>query len=299
MLINTLDKCLLDHAVAVGTKEGGPEILDVYLLQKLSEFNYYLKAEHHFEPDEVEALLQFSDPLTVAMECWEERTPDKGFPICDLLYEIQAYERFPLANPEGHAQQAKQLQSLKDLLGQNMSDFQAELMRMDKAEIIAQSHQITAMQDAHSFMLNTFSFLPDEVTTLLNMENPLKFVADRWPFFIDVLDLTLTDLVRTVIEDAGKEAAAKREVDATRQDAAEPAAKSPADGAFKNADKEAATTMPDQKQNLSARFETVQRKQETAVACEKPSVRKKLRAAVRKAGRHSSPADKTKGSEAR
>ena len=32
-LMEAIDKCLLDHAAAIGTKEGGPDILDVYRLQ--------------------------------------------------------------------------------------------------------------------------------------------------------------------------------------------------------------------------------------------------------------------------
>ena len=33
-LMKVIDKCLLDHAAAVGTKEGGPDIEDVYRLAK-------------------------------------------------------------------------------------------------------------------------------------------------------------------------------------------------------------------------------------------------------------------------
>lgn len=212
-LIEKLDKCLLDHAVAAGTKEGGPDITDVYRLWGLSESHYYLKVEHDFKPDEVEALLQFSDPLTVARECWEERPPDKGFPICDLLREIKAYERFPLVDPEGYAQQkAEQLQLLKDRLDQNMSDFQTELLSMDKAEIIAKSAQITAMQEAHDFVKEDFNFSPDDVAVLLNMENPLKFIADKWPSDLGTL-LDMEDQIREAIGDAGKEAVAQRDAE--------------------------------------------------------------------------------------
>ena len=63
-LMKVIDKCLLDHAAAVGTKEGGPDIEDVYRLQNLSKIHYYLKEDHDFLADEVAALLQFTDPLT-------------------------------------------------------------------------------------------------------------------------------------------------------------------------------------------------------------------------------------------
>lgn len=212
-LMEQIDKCLLEHAVALGTKDGGPSIADVYGMQEMAELHYYLKVQHEFTPDEVTSLLQFTDPLAVAVECWEERDPAKGFPICDLLNEIKAYERFPLVDPAGHAQkEADQIQSLKDRIDQNMSDFQAELLGMDKAEIIAKSAEIAAMRGAHEFMKEYFRFEQGDAEILLGMENPLKFVATQWPS--DIAELfDMNEQVGEAIVEAGKEAAAQQEVD--------------------------------------------------------------------------------------
>ena len=209
-LMKVIDKCLLDHAAAVGTKEGGPDIEDVYRLQNLSKIHYYLKEDHDFLADEVAALLQFTDPLTVVLECWKEQDHPWEFPICDILYEIKAYERFPLVNPAGYAQQkVDQIQSLKDRLDQNMSDFQAELLGMDKMEIIAMSAEISAMQGAHNFMKKYFKFEPGNAEILLRMENPLKFVATQWRS--DVAELfDMNAQVGEAIVEAGKEAAVLR-----------------------------------------------------------------------------------------
>lgn len=202
-LMRRIDNALLEHAAALGTKEGGPNIGDVYHLQGLAEIHCYLKTEHHFTPDEVTALLQFSDPLTVAMECWEERDLEKDFQICALLHTIDAYERFPLVDPAGYAQQKEErLQSLKELLERNMSDFQVALMTMDKAEIIAQSADLTAMQEAHDYMLEDFSYKPKDVDILLEMENPLKFIAEQWPF--DPLGpFGIEGQIRAAVQEAG------------------------------------------------------------------------------------------------
>lgn len=212
-LMEQIDKCLLEHAAALGTKDGGPSIADVYGMQEMSELHYYLKVQHEYTPDEVTSLLQFTDPLAVAVGCWEERDPAKGFPICDLLNEINAYERFPLVDPAGHAQkEAEQIQSLKDRIDQNMTDFQAELLGMGKAEIIAKSTEITAMREALDFMKEDFDFAADDVAILLNMENPLKFVANQWPSdFVSLL--YMEDQIKEAIGDAGREAAAQREAE--------------------------------------------------------------------------------------
>ena len=99
ILMEKLDACLLDHAKAL-TAGDGPQIVDVYRLQGMAEVHYYLKAMHQFDPSEVEALLQFADPLAAANFCWEENSHKHSFPICKLLEETGAKKLFPLAGPE-------------------------------------------------------------------------------------------------------------------------------------------------------------------------------------------------------
>lgn len=201
-LMERIDKSLLEHAVALSAGNGGPTIKDVYQLQGLAEIHYYLKVEHEFTPDEVAVLLQFSDPLPVAMECWEEQGAEKGFPICALLRKINAWERFPLVDPEGYAQrEAQRLQSLKDLLDKNVSDFNVMLMGMDKAALMDKSAEIAAVWRAHSFMKEDFSYTPGDVAALLAMENPLKFIAGHFPPDHEGL-FHLEPLVRSAIQEA-------------------------------------------------------------------------------------------------
>ena len=94
-----LDESLLNHAKALSTTDS-PQIVQVYGLQALAEVHCYLKTVHQFDPAEVEALLQFNDPLVAASFCWEENSHEYSFPICDLLRETKAKERLPLAEPE-------------------------------------------------------------------------------------------------------------------------------------------------------------------------------------------------------
>ena len=99
MLWAKLDESLLSHAKDLSAGDG-PKIVDVYNLQSLAEVHCYLKTVHQFDSAEVEALLQFADPLAAAHLCWEENPHEYSFPICDLLRETGAKERLPLAEPE-------------------------------------------------------------------------------------------------------------------------------------------------------------------------------------------------------
>lgn len=94
LLFTRLDDNLKEHTRSMFLDNPQPDIKDIYELQYLSELHYYLKTEHPFTPSEVEALLSFKDPLNVARWCSEERGHAYSFPICDLLNEIKAYDRF-------------------------------------------------------------------------------------------------------------------------------------------------------------------------------------------------------------
>lgn len=200
-LVKQIDQSLLKHAAALGSKEGGPELTDVYRLQGLAETHRYLRWEHEFQPGEVEALLQFDDPLVVARRCWEARDPEKGFPICDLLQEIKAYERFPLLSPQAR-EDAAVLQALNDLLDKNMSDFDASLGDMTEEEI-AEIDEITSTREIYSFLRYDHEFGRPEAELLLRMENPLKFLVDNYPCY-DLVALA-TKALDGVIEESGKE----------------------------------------------------------------------------------------------
>lgn len=180
-LMERLDRCLLDHAAALGTKDSGPEIVDVYKLQALAERHYYLKVEHDFNAAEVAALMKFQDPLEVAQYCWEEHPQEYGFYIADMVEQAHADEVFPLVDQSHELDQERLIREVKAVLDQNMADYHNSLLVMDRSEIIHKCGEIAAMQDAHDFMKNSYTFEPGDAEALLKMENPLRFVADLWP----------------------------------------------------------------------------------------------------------------------
>ena len=100
LLWRRLDESLRRHAKALGGGDGLPDIADIYRVQEMAEVHCYLKTEHPFTPMEVNALLQFADPLEVAVACWE-RNPDKyALDICKILDANDMFQNFAPAEPE-------------------------------------------------------------------------------------------------------------------------------------------------------------------------------------------------------
>ena len=181
-----LDECLKVHADMLDAQNIG----SIYELQGLSELHYYLKVEHVFTPAEVEALLSFQDPLDVARWCWEENNHEHSFPICDLLKEIDAEQKFEHFTSEPSAQDKYTL--LMKRLGQNYFAYRESLMSKDKESLIEKAAEITAMQEAYFYLTTKFEFGDEMLDDVLALENPLKYFADRWLLPVsDVFDVDM------------------------------------------------------------------------------------------------------------
>lgn len=101
---------------------------------------------------------------------------------------------------------------LEAVLDQNMAEFHAALLSMDKEEIIAQSAEIAAMQAAYDFMKDDFKYERGDVETLLRMENPLQFIAEQWPSNMSEL-FDMDGQIGEAIMDASKNAANRQETE--------------------------------------------------------------------------------------
>ena len=175
LLFERLDQSLWDHAHALVNKKGVPDISDIYKLADLADRHHYLRVNHQFTPAEVDALLKFKDPLVVADACWSENEHGGTFPICEIMDEIDAYNRFPMTVPL-----SKRVEELMAVIERNYAEYTASLMDMSKEELVEKSLEIAAMRNAHAFILDNFSFDLTEVNNLLKLKNPLYFLADNW-----------------------------------------------------------------------------------------------------------------------
>ena len=202
LLRDRLDENLKQHAEAAHTDEIG----DIYRLQSYSETHYYMKAVHDYTSAEIEALLSFVDPLEVAFWCREENTHDVGLPICDILKEIHADERFPKKAPELSFDD--KVRTLVIRLGKNLYDSQEKLKTWSKQELIDHCGEIAAKMAAYQYMSEEFAGNPSDgiADYLLQYENPLSILAEYWPegtlFGPDVI---------ADIQDAAKEQRKSRE----------------------------------------------------------------------------------------
>ena len=100
LLWRRLDESLRRHAKALGGGDGLPDIADIYRVQEMAEVHCYLKTEHPFTPMEVNALLQFADPLEVAVACWEQNPDKYALDICKILYANDMFQDFAPAEAE-------------------------------------------------------------------------------------------------------------------------------------------------------------------------------------------------------
>lgn len=173
ILFKRLDDCLKAHADMLDAGNIG----SIYELQDLSQFHYYLKAEHEFTSDEVEALLEFQDPLEVAWCCKEQNTHAHRLPFCELMEKINAYDRF---------QPQDEYTGLMLRLGRNYYAFYEGLASLDKETLIEKAQEIAATQEAYSYLTTEFEFKDDMLSLMLTLENPLKYIADNWPVPVSV-----------------------------------------------------------------------------------------------------------------
>ena len=105
-LLKRLDQSLLKHVAAVTTGDGHPTIEELYKLAPLISTHEYL-SEHAFVKEDLDALLQFQDPLEVVATCAEVGSPIVEIFLEDCLEEGRAKERFPLVEAQTSSHGAK------------------------------------------------------------------------------------------------------------------------------------------------------------------------------------------------
>lgn len=199
-LFKRLDECLMWATRRLGQQSHSPDITNIHKLRTLIDLHRYLESEHTFAPGEVDALLCFADPLAVAQSCWEKNSFMSSFPICKILNDIGAYEQFPLTQTEQERRNKPQVQKLREVLEKNLADYTTVLLGKSKQELIAGSEGIATTQAAYSYMKSSYEYQYGEADLLLQLDDPLKYLASRWSLMFDPIGGD-DDLIQEIITD--------------------------------------------------------------------------------------------------
>lgn len=176
LLMERLDDCLKVHADLLDSQDIG----SIYELQDLAQLHYYLKVEHPFTPAEVEALLSFQDPLEVARWCKEENTHVHSFPICELLNEIRAYERFEPAPKQDESSQT--FARFREALASDYFGFREQALSWSRERLFDAAGEIAALSDTFGALLSKYTPVKEEMDFFLQFTHPLQIISRYGPF---------------------------------------------------------------------------------------------------------------------
>ena len=218
-----LDDSLIHHAKMTQRDNIG----ELYKLQAYSETHYYMKAVHDYTSAEVEALLSFIDPLEVAFWCREENTHSVGLPICDILKEIHADERFEKIEPDLSLED--KTSRLIARLELNLFHYLEDIKQLTDTDVMKYAENIAATMASYRYTtdrLMSDSLDDSMIDFLYKLDNPLRFITDRWPECSLYGEHVLSDLQKEIDsqgEDLSKlESVHERLKDARRKAADQP-----------------------------------------------------------------------------
>ena len=191
-----LDDSLIHHAKLTQRDNIG----ELYKLQAYSETHFYMKAAHDYTPAEVEALLSFVDPLEVAYWCREENTHKVGLPICDILKEIHADERFEKLEPDLSLED--KTSRLIARLELNLFHYLEDIKKLTDTDVMKYAEKIAATLSAYRYttdQLMSDSLDESMIDFLYKLENPLQYITDRWPECTQFGEDVLADIQKEII----------------------------------------------------------------------------------------------------
>lgn len=221
-LFDRLDECLIRNAAMLGSISREANLDDIYSFRDLLDRHYYLKNEYNFAPGEAEALLGFHDPLVVAEACWSETGNGTDVRIGETLKVINAYEQYTLTKAEQDRRNKPQIQQLKARLDQNLADYTAALMEKSKSELVEDSEKIANTKAAYAYMRDSFEYAHGEASLLLQLKDPLKYLASHWSPTFDLSgddDDTISDIITDLRDPDCLHRAQKAEADIPAQGA--------------------------------------------------------------------------------
>jgi hypothetical protein len=199
-LIERLDSNLSDYFDTLRGKSG-KEIAEMSSeIGAKMEAHYYLTEIHNFHTSELNYLLQFRDPLeVVADEFLFAGTDDRSDIMWQIFDRQEAlhgdYARIPdITDAESRKQE------LFDRLDNNMADYHANMMQASKEELFVLAEDIATRYTVREYLKTGYDYKTGEVEALLQYDDPLNYIADRWPGTLDGL-VDMSGVMADILED--------------------------------------------------------------------------------------------------
>lgn len=164
----------------------------------------YMRDSFDYSYGDADLLLKLDDPLHYLASRWSmsfDLSGDDDDTIGEIIKKLkdprnlrnaqEAAAALVQTGPEagqppaeafdwGPAADQERKKLLMERLDQNYADYTASLAGMSNQELIEKSIEIASVQDAYSFLKNSFDFTQAESEHLLKMEGPLFFFAHVW-----------------------------------------------------------------------------------------------------------------------
>ena len=136
--MDRLDRNLTDyHAHMKGF--GKAEIIEMAgQISAVSDVHFYLQNHHVFEPEQIDYLLKFDDPLQIVADAWRERNgdiSDMSFTLHEIFDKQDALQNYPLA-AAGKSQRAasEQRASVRALLKETAQTAKKQNVKLNTPE---------------------------------------------------------------------------------------------------------------------------------------------------------------------
>ena len=178
-----LDDCLYEHFDYLKGL-GRPELEDISVFAATVEMHSYLKDSHAFQEGEIDRLLQFQNPLAVALDASEQNLDTDSFDINGLLDDMNANDTHPLwHDPDAPL---ALLPALMEKLDAEMDKRLNSWLVKEPETLVKMAAEIDATGKCYDTFRNYDEYDGALVEHLLKFQNPLEVLVDHWPDGVNV-----------------------------------------------------------------------------------------------------------------
>ncbi|MCL2078751.1 MAG: hypothetical protein FWH17_02785 [Oscillospiraceae bacterium] len=164
---------------------------------------HYLTEIHNFHASELEYLLKFKKPLKVVAREFEHESAVEEH--SDIMWKV-FHEQEALHNGrhalDSSAPDESLINTLKNRLSENYSDYMGSWMALSKEELIGDVDEVSMVCQMYGYFIDDYVYTTGQAEFLLKLENPLEFLSNRWssmqPYMGDAIKNIFADMEQTL-----------------------------------------------------------------------------------------------------